>query len=159
MPNFHSLVLLALLTALPIEGAPLERGQSPPELPTGSIALGPARFPHSTHAFDLEIECVACHHETDAAALNIPHPEYFDDFWIQCQTCHRAGAPPAAPQSCSGCHHSSPTSIADETLSAKVVVHRTCFTCHEAGTGASAARSCGTRHRDTADDEKGGTRG
>lgn len=160
MSMFPSLVVLAaFLTAGPIEGSPLEPTRTPPEPIGRSIAVGPADFSHAMHAFDLEIECATCHHETDAAALDIPHPEYFEDFWIECQTCHRAGAPPTSPQSCSACHHASPTTMADETLSAKVVVHRTCFGCHEAGTGASAARACGTCHPATTADEEGESRG
>ena len=81
-----------------------------------------------------------------AARLQMPHEEYFEDFWIDCRTCHRENGSPAAPQSCGVCHHASPVSTADETLSAKVVIHRSCWECHDSGTGEEASRSCGFCH-------------
>ena len=109
--------------------------------------IGPATFPHDKHVADFEIECVTCHHETNAEPLSIPHQNYFDDLWIDCSICHRkAGAVALESQACSACHHSQNGDIADETLSAKVVIHKNCWSCHEVGTGASASATCKTCH-------------
>ena len=143
----RSLIIFALMTALPASGQPQEPASELPEIISSSTAAGSVEFPHSMHALDLEIECETCHHETNAATLSIPHEEYFEDFWIECQTCHRAGAASADPQPCSACHHSSPTTVADETLSAKVVIHQNCFECHEGGTGREASQSCALCHQ------------
>ena len=109
-------------------------------------AVGEVTFPHALHADDLGFECTECHHETAAAGLRTPHDEYFGDLWVECATCHREADAPAVPQSCGGCHHASPTSTADETLSAKVVIHRSCWQCHDSGTGEEASRSCAFCH-------------
>ena len=109
--------------------------------------VGEARFPHALHADDLGLDCADCHHETDAARLRMPHDEYFEDFWIDCRICHRENGSPTEPQSCGACHHASPTSTTDETLSAKVVIHSSCWGCHESGTGEEASRSCGFCHQ------------
>lgn len=110
-------------------------------------SVGEVAFPHELHFKDLEMECQACHHETNAAILQMPHAEYFDDFWINCKICHRgSGTAGSQPQSCSNCHHDSPTDIADETLSAKVVVHQQCWECHELETGAKASQGCSNCH-------------
>lgn len=109
-------------------------------------AVGEVTFPHSLHAEELGFECTECHHETAAAGLNTPHDEYFEDFWIKCAVCHRDSEAQVSPQSCRECHHASPTSTADETLSAKVVIHRSCWSCHDSGTGQEASRNCGFCH-------------
>jgi hypothetical protein len=112
------------------------------------VAAGPrpkATFPHEFHYLELEIDCVTCHHETDAAELVVPHKEIFEnsaDSWARCSSCHRRTAEPAEPQACGNCHHDSPTDVADETLSAKVVIHRSCWSCHDVGTGQPASRAC-----------------
>lgn len=136
------------LVLVALSGATAGRGDPPPadEIVSPS-ALGEVRFPHSLHAEELAFECSDCHHETDAARLRMPHEDYFEDFWIDCRTCHHETDVPKAPQSCAACHHASPASTADETLSAKVVVHRSCWGCHEGGTGQEASRSCGFCHR------------
>ena len=107
---------------------------------------GAVLFPHQLHV-DLEISCQECHHETLASELQMPHPEYFVDFWIECATCHRSGSTASCPQKCSVCHHSSPTHIADETLSSKVVLHQGCWDCHPVGTGPEASQSCENCHQ------------
>jgi hypothetical protein len=109
-------------------------------------AASETRFPHSLHAEELEFECSECHHEIDAARLRMPHDSYFEDFWIDCRSCHRETDAPAEPQSCTNCHHASPVSTADETLSAKVVIHRACWGCHDSGTGQEASRGCSFCH-------------
>lgn len=114
--------------------------------------IGKAKFDHRFHVEDLTIECKACHHETNASTLRMPHKDYFDDFWIDCTICHKsAGAAASTPQSCSACHHRSPANIADETLSAKVVIHKKCWECHESGRGREASKGCATCHLKTPD--------
>jgi hypothetical protein len=109
--------------------------------------IAPAVFPHDEHAADMEIECIRCHHETNAAPLTLPHKDYFDDFWIDCTICHKeSGAAELAPRRCSRCHHSPNGDIADETLSAKVVIHKNCWSCHEVGRGAEASATCANCH-------------
>lgn len=123
------------------------QGLPPAASAKGWSSVGPATFPHEKHATELEIECVKCHHETNAKPLSIPHMDYFDDLWINCGTCHhKAGAEALGPQACSTCHHSMNGDIADETLSAKVVIHKNCWSCHEVGTGAGASATCKTCH-------------
>lgn len=109
-------------------------------------AAGEVDFPHSLHADELGFECSECHHETAAARLSTPHDAYFEDLWSECRKCHGEGAAPASPQNCDACHHANPTSTADETLSAKVVIHRSCWACHDSGTGEEASRSCSFCH-------------
>lgn len=110
------------------------------------FTIGPAFFPHGKHARKFAIDCAECHHETNAGPLSFPHQEYFDDFWIDCSICHRDSAVALEPQACSTCHHSPNGDIADETLSAKVVIHKNCWSCHDMGTGAKASSACKTCH-------------
>ena len=117
-----------------------------PEIVTFDSGQGAVDFPHHLH-IEMEVSCEDCHHETRAGDLEMPHPEYFEDFWIRCETCHRVVAEPGCPQGCSVCHHDSPVTIADETLSSKVVIHQACWECHPAATGADASRSCGLCHK------------
>lgn len=106
-------------------------------------SVGEVAFPHQFHFEGLEFECQTCHHETNASTLQMPHEDYFNDFWIDCIICHKGdGLTVSQPQSCSNCHHNSPTDIADETLSAKVVVHKKCWECHELEKGEKASQSC-----------------
>jgi len=110
---------------------------------------GAVSFPHRLHFEDLEIECADCHHETNAARLDMPHPEYLEDFWIDCGGCHQANSAAATPQACSNCHHDSPVTVADETLSSKVVIHRSCWGCHDVATGMEASKGCPGCHRES----------
>lgn len=112
-----------------------------------SSAAGTVSFPHLFHAEDLEIPCVDCHHETNAGGLEMPHAEYFEDFWIRCESCHAEGVVRTPSRACSDCHHDSPVTIADETLSSKVVIHQSCWGCHEVATGAEASASCVNCHQ------------
>ncbi|MCJ7581280.1 MAG: cytochrome c family protein [Candidatus Aminicenantes bacterium] len=110
-------------------------------------SVGEVAFPHQFHFEGLELECQTCHHEINASILQMPHEAYFDDFWIDCKICHRGdGSAVSQPQSCSNCHHNSPTDIADETLSAKVVIHKNCWKCHEMERGEKASQSCSVCH-------------
>lgn len=127
-------------------GATATAAAEAPDEIVSPAAIGEVRFPHSLHAEELGFECSECHHETDAARLESPHPEYFEDLWPGCGSCHGAGAAAGAPRSCGECHHDSPVTNADETLSAKVVIHRSCWGCHDSGTGAEASASCGFCH-------------
>ena len=125
--------------------ASLNAGRGEPG--TGWTPIAKASFPHDKHVSEFEVECVTCHHETDAKPLSLPHQNYFDDLWIDCGTCHhKAGAEALGPQACSTCHHAKNGDIADETLSAKVVIHKNCWSCHEVGVGASASATCKTCH-------------
>ena len=117
------------------------------EIITFWARIGEVEFPHLMHSEELGMECVECHHETNAAALDMPHEEYFDDFWIDCGTCHRSNSDiEMVPQACSYCHHTDPTGVADESLSSKVVTHTLCWDCHGSGTGTEASESCVSCH-------------
>lgn len=119
------------------------RTDSIPPVIISPSSVGEVTFPHLQHIEDFEIECKTCHHEINAAKLEFPHENYFDDFWIDCKVCHHeSGAVISNAQPCSKCHHSYPAKIADETLSAKVVIHKSCWTCHETGTGKDASANC-----------------
>ncbi len=107
--------------------------------------VGEVTFPHQMHTEDFEMECVSCHHEVNAGKLHSPHEEYFKDFWIRCSECHHDQNHTMPAKKCSTCHHSS-HDISDQTLSAKVVIHRVCSECHEIGTGAAASASCELCH-------------
>jgi len=110
-------------------------------------SVGNVLFPHKAHVEDLDVECVECHHQIYAVELETPHPDYLKSSWINCQLCHDP-----YPQTdknyykCSDCHHSDPNNITDETLSSKVVTHKSCWTCHESGTGVEASKGCGDCH-------------
>jgi hypothetical protein len=110
-------------------------------------SLGEVRFDHRFHAEELGVACGACHHDTLAEDLDTPHPEYLVDFWLDCSICHRSAEDAGRPQACSVCHDGSPVSIADQTLSSKVVIHRSCWGCHEVGTGVEASGACSTCHQ------------
>ena len=117
-----------------------------PDVLNIDTVVGQVEFPHLLHVEDIEVECVECHHSTNAVELDMPHDHYFDDFWIDCKTCHVPGAGPKREQACSECHHRKGTNISDESLSAKVVIHQSCWECHEVGTGAEASAACGDCH-------------
>jgi hypothetical protein len=114
-----------------------------PDEITYESSVGKVLFPHNTHAKDHEIECVECHHQIHAEELVTPHAEYLTSSWIKCQICHN---PDSAAQGkyykCSDCHHSEVDNIADETLSSKVVTHKSCWACHETETGVGASKGC-----------------
>ena len=112
-----------------------------------SSSIGEVEFPHYEHVDDFGIECAECHHEVNAAALDIPHESYFEDFWIDCQTCHgNHSKPTGQAMSCAKCHHDGPTTLADQSLSSKVVIHQSCWDCHEVGRGADASSECAFCH-------------
>ena len=113
-------------------------------------SVGEVIFPHKMHIEKEEIECVECHHQINAKELDTPHPEYFKSTWIKCNICH-TGSDNVIQKvyTCSKCHHSKPENIADETLSAKVVIHKKCWGCHDIGTGKEASENCKMCHLGT----------
>ena len=135
-----------------------QTGRSPVEIPSDSPAaipdipdeitiessVGNVLFPHKVH---MRFGCKACHHQIHAKELDTPHPDYLTSSWINCQDCHDAGSKTTRNNyKCSDCHHSEPENIADETLSSKVVVHKSCWKCHKSGTGVKASEGCSTCH-------------
>jgi len=106
-------------------------------------SVGDVIFPHDFHVTGVKMECVECHHQIHAVELDTPHPDYLTSSWINCQSCHN-------PEStsdqvyylCGECHHENPNNIADETLSSKVVVHKSCWKCHDTRTGVEASQGC-----------------
>jgi hypothetical protein len=126
------------------EGAPV-----PPVIRIPS-SVGEVNFQHQTHIKDRAIPCAECHHQINAKKLHTPHPDYLTSSWIKCKVCHEeSGKAKQQIFACSACHDTSPKNIADETLSAKVVVHKQCWKCHPAGTGKNASASCQLCHSGT----------
>ena len=114
-----------------------------PDVVTFNASVGNVLFPHKLHVEDLEVECVKCHHQISAVKLETPHPGYLESSWINCQLCHDPNQrTDKTYYKCSECHHESPNNITDETLSSKVVTHKSCWTCHESGTGVKASKGC-----------------
>jgi Zn finger protein HypA/HybF involved in hydrogenase expression len=110
-------------------------------------SVGEVIFHHQMHIRDLGIKCVECHHQIDAKTLTTPHPDYLKSSWINCNICHNESEKiKQKVYTCSACHHTNPTNIADETLSAKVVIHKKCWTCHQVSTGKEASKGCGKCH-------------
>ncbi|MGA9575694.1 MAG: multiheme c-type cytochrome [Lysobacterales bacterium] len=114
-----------------------------PDTVAFTSSVGNVSFPHNTHAVELEIDCSECHHQIHAGELDTPHPGYLDSSWINCQICHNPNSKMSGQYyKCSECHHSQLESVADETLSSKVVIHKSCWKCHESGTGVEASEGC-----------------
>ena len=90
--------------------------------------------------------CQKCHHQIHAKDLITPHDEYLTYSWVNCRDCHDETQNHSAYYGCAKCHHSNLENIADETLSAKVVVHKSCWKCHLSGTGAEASERCSYCH-------------
>lgn len=114
-----------------------------------SSSVGEVVFPHYMHVDDMGMECAECHHEVNATTLEIPrdHDTYFEDFWIDCTTCHgNHDELTGEAMSCSTCHHDKPGTISDQTLSSKVVIHKSCWDCHDVGRGADASSECSFCH-------------
>jgi hypothetical protein len=155
-----------LLAANP--SARSETLEIPPERIFPSSA-GEVVFHHQMHIKDLGIKCVDCHHSIDAKplsaerpekfkssstkcpinvkTLSTPHPDYFKSSSIKCVICHtESDASKENAYTCSGCHRTNPMNIADETLSAKVVVHKQCWKCHPVSTGMEASTVCEKCH-------------
>jgi len=114
---------------------------------TFKSSVGDVLFDHKAHVKDQQVECVECHHQIHAGDLDTPHPDYMKSSWISCNICHDTeSAKNGKYYKCSHCHLSNPDDIADETLSSKVVTHKSCWNCHEAGKGVEASKSCTECH-------------
>jgi Zn finger protein HypA/HybF involved in hydrogenase expression len=112
-----------------------------------SSSVGKVVFRHQMHIGDLGIKCANCHHQINAKQLNTPHPDYFGSSWINCKTCHAESAKIAQKAyRCSECHQTRPKNITDESLSAKVVIHKQCWKCHAVGAGKEASIVCEKCH-------------
>lgn len=124
----------------------------PQDVPVPSVitipsSVGEVIFQHHTHIKDRAIPCVACHHQINAKKLHTPHPDYLNSSWIKCKVCHEeSGKTKQQIFACSACHDTNPKNIADETLSAKVVIHKQCWKCHPVSTGKNASASCQLCH-------------
>jgi len=118
-----------------------------PSLKSFPSTVGEVVFTHEMHIKDRGIQCVECHHSIRAKKLVSPHPDYFKGASIKCEICHSASnATMPNAYACSACHGTNPMNIADETLSAKVVVHKACWKCHQVGTGPDASKACDKCH-------------
>jgi len=128
-------------------GAPAPARRPPmPNVITFESALGEVRFPHRVHQ---KMGCQNCHHQIHAKDLATPHEAYLGYSWVNCQDCHNPdSATNTSYYGCAKCHHTNLENIADETLSAKVVVHKSCWKCHQSGTGVAASEGCGFCHLD-----------
>lgn len=110
-------------------------------------SAGEVIFHHEMHIKDLGIKCVECHHAINAKQLNTPHPDYLTSASVKCEVCHNESEKiRQKAYTCSECHRTNPANIADETLSAKVVVHRQCWRCHAVNTGKEASAVCEKCH-------------
>ena len=151
-------VIILVAASLPSVGAPPKIAPSkampssagtleiPSEINIPS-SVGEITFRHQMHIRDLSIKCADCHHQINAKRLSTPHPDYFGSSWINCKTCHDESEKIAQkPYVCSECHPNRPKNIADETLSAKVVIHKQCWKCHAVATGKDASTSCEKCH-------------
>jgi len=106
-------------------------------------SVGNVIFPHDFHVTGVKMECVECHHQIHAVELDTPHPDYLKSSWINCQACHNPkSTSDQIYYQCGECHHTNPNNIADETLSSKVVVHKSCWKCHDTRTGVEASQGC-----------------
>ena len=164
MLKFHvSMGVLIFLAFSPLSYAQeaKQTGPVPEEVPSDSptvvsdlpdeitieSSVGNVVLPHDVHVKDKKLKCVVCHHQIHATELDTPHPDYMDSSRINCQTCHGTNSETRKKYyKCSKCHHSEPDDISDETLSSKVVIHKSCWKCHEAGTGVEASRGCSDCH-------------
>ena len=155
----YVLVLLALCAVMPAghpqEAAKPEAAQQDvpakpparrPKLPgviTFESSVGRVLFPHKVHQ---RMGCQKCHHQIHAKDLLTPHDEYLTYSWVNCRDCHDESQNHSTYYGCAKCHHSNLENIADETLNAKVVVHKSCWKCHLSGTGVEASERCSFCH-------------
>jgi Zn finger protein HypA/HybF involved in hydrogenase expression len=134
----------------PAASAPQEAPAKPParrpKMPnviTFESSVGNVSFPHKVHQ---RMGCQKCHHQIHAKDLETPHDEYLTYSWVNCRDCHDESQNHSIYYGCAKCHHSNLENIADETLSAKVVVHKSCWKCHLSGTGVEASERCSFCH-------------
>lgn len=129
------------------ESAPAKPARRPPmpRTVTFESAFGDVEFPHRVHQ---KMGCQKCHHQIKAKDLVTPHEDYLGHSWVTCHRCHNEDTVTSTVYyGCEKCHHSNLENIADETLSAKVVLHKNCWQCHLAGTGAEASQRCADCHQ------------
>lgn len=118
-----------------------------PDIITYPSSVGDVLFRHDDHVKEQEIECVECHHQIHAKDLDTPHPDYMTSSWVSCKTCHDESSDMNQKYyKCSDCHLTELADISDETLSSKVVTHKSCWNCHESGTGVEASKGCAECH-------------
>ncbi|MBM2846841.1 MAG: cytochrome c family protein [Bacteroidetes bacterium] len=132
-----------------VSKAALTKAATPEIPPVINIpsSVGEVVFRHQMHVKNFSIKCVDCHHQINARRLTTPHPDYFGSSWINCKTCHHESEKTAQnTYVCKDCHRTRPKNIVDETLSAKVVIHKQCWKCHEVGTGKEASNGCEKCH-------------
>jgi len=129
----------------PQETAPAAPARRPrmPNVITFESSIGEVQFPHKVH---MRMGCKKCHHQIQAKALATPHEDYLDYSQSNCEVCHKEQENDTAYYGCANCHHSNLENIADETLSSKVVVHKSCWKCHLSGTGVEASERCNFCH-------------
>ncbi len=84
--------------------------------------------------------------ECNVGDVSFPHKSHFDMMGIECVKCHHEAKSGGNTQSCSNCHHY-PKNYADETMSPKVAIHKSCWSCHKVGTGVEASKSCKKCHK------------
>jgi hypothetical protein len=146
MPKF----LVAAISAILLLAANLSALADPAGIPSERnfpSSVGEVVFHHQMHIKDLSIKCVECHHSINAKKLTTPHPDYIKSSSIKCEGCHNESAKiQQKAYTCSICHHTNPQNIADETLSAKVVVHKQCWKCHPVSSGKDASTGCEKCH-------------
>jgi Zn finger protein HypA/HybF involved in hydrogenase expression len=146
MIKFLATVISAIVlfaVNLPTEG---NAAEMPAERTFPSTA-GEVVFHHQMHIKDLGVKCVQCHHSINAKKLSTPHPDYLKSPSIKCEICHdESERIKQKAYTCSECHRTNPMNIADETLSAKVVVHKQCWKCHPVSTGKEASTACEKCH-------------
>lgn len=143
---FVTAAALSFAPAIPSHAQEAESGGTPvpPDEIRYESSVGTVLFPHDRH---VRMRCTRCHHQIHADVLDTPHEGYLDASRINCGTCHDGNAERTrSDYRCSACHHAEPRSIADETLSSKVVLHQSCWKCHKTGTGAKASAGCGECH-------------
>jgi hypothetical protein len=142
--------LIAAVAAALLLALHLPASSQPAAIPAEIIipsSVGEVTFHHQMHIKDLSIKCADCHHQINAKKLGTPHPDYFKSSWINCALCHNdSEKTKQGSYKCSECHRANPVNIADETLSAKVVIHQQCWKCHPAGTGKEASKGCEKCH-------------
>lgn len=160
MSKFCLFLVLLALFAVPagIQSQETERPETPqqdeppapsarrPKLPnviTFESSVGQVHFPHKVHQ---KMGCQNCHHQIHAKDLLTPHEEYLTYSWVNCRDCHDETQNHSTYYGCAKCHHSNLENIADETLNAKVVVHKSCWKCHLSGTGVEASERCSYCH-------------
>ena len=151
---FVFLCLLALATVsvtgfsqAPEPAAPSKLPQANPKMPAVihfESSVGNVEFPHKVHQ---KMGCQRCHHQIHAKDLVTPHEAYLTYSWVNCHDCHNEESETSTSYyGCAKCHHSNLQNIADETLNAKVVVHKSCWKCHLSGTGVKASERCSFCH-------------